>query len=77
MKLNILIVLNLGLSLLSTVAIAKDEDIGDDGYNKTYNDDSKSFKDRKGTVLLGFSNITLRAGDQVIRYPDPVLVTVQ
>jgi hypothetical protein len=38
---------------------------------------SKSFKDRKGTVLLGFSNITLRAGDQVIRYPDPVLVTVQ
>jgi hypothetical protein len=46
MKLNILIVLNLGLSLLSTVAIAKDEDIGDDGYNKTYNDDSKSFKDR-------------------------------
>jgi hypothetical protein len=38
---------------------------------------SKSFKDRKGTVLLGFSNITLRAGDQIIRYPDPVLVTVQ
>ena len=35
-------------ALLSSVstAFAKEEQIGDDGYNKTYNDDSKSFKDR-------------------------------
>ena len=33
------------LSLAST-AFAKEEQIGDDGYNKTYNDESKSFKDR-------------------------------
>jgi hypothetical protein len=33
------------LSMVST-AFAKEEQIGDDGYNKTYNDESKSFKDR-------------------------------
>ena len=38
---------------------------------------SKSFKDRRGTALLGFTNITLKAGNQTIQYPDPVLVTVQ
>lgn len=35
-----------GLLTLGVTAVAKEEVIGDDGYNKTYNDDSKSFKDR-------------------------------
>jgi hypothetical protein len=35
-----------GLIGLSATALAQEEVIGDDGYNKTYNDDSKSFKDR-------------------------------
>ena len=38
---------------------------------------SKSFREAPKTTLLGFTNITLRAGNQVIRYPDPLLVTVQ
>jgi hypothetical protein len=37
----------LGVSLMaSSHAVAKDEEIGDDGYNKTYDDPSKSFKTR-------------------------------
>lgn len=45
-----------GISSLTSIAqaaedpagilMAKEEEIGDDGYNKTYNDPSKSFKDR-------------------------------
>lgn len=31
---------------MGTTAFAKEEEIGDDGYNKTYNDESRSFKDR-------------------------------
>jgi hypothetical protein len=38
---------------------------------------SKSFREPQKTTLLGFSNITLRAGNQEILYPDPLLVTVQ
>lgn len=37
----------IGASLtLATHAVAKEEEIGDDGYNKTYDDPSKSFKTR-------------------------------
>jgi hypothetical protein len=32
--------------IASSTALAKEEEIGDDGYTKTYNDSSKSFKDR-------------------------------
>lgn len=35
-----------GLTIVSQHTFAKQEDIGDDGYNNTYQDESKSFKDR-------------------------------
>jgi hypothetical protein len=31
---------------ITSTSFSKEEEIGDDGYNKTYNDESKSFKDR-------------------------------
>lgn len=37
----------------------------------------RSFREPQKTTLLGFSNITLRAGNREIRYQDPLLVTVQ
>ena len=46
MRLKHLLVCALSCSLTSGLARAKEEEIGEDGYNKTYNDDSKSFKDR-------------------------------
>jgi hypothetical protein len=46
MKLNNLVASAVSLCLASAMSFAKEEEIGDDGYNKTYNDDSKSFKDR-------------------------------
>jgi hypothetical protein len=46
MRLTSILALLTSSVLLSTTLSAKEEDIGDDGYNKTYNDSSKPFKDR-------------------------------
>jgi hypothetical protein len=35
-----------GVFAVANSAMAKEEEIGDDGYTKTYNDESKAFKDR-------------------------------
>lgn len=40
------LLLSASVLALSSTSFAKEEEIGEDGYNKTYNDDSKSFKDR-------------------------------
>jgi hypothetical protein len=46
MKLISLLALLTSSALVTTSLSAKEEEIGEDGYNKTYNDSSKSFGDR-------------------------------